>query len=71
MKRVAFCAAILAVFRLASAPAYARTTLADFPGGAEAIERLLERSRADRQNPSFGVCLPSSKIKTRALLKPA
>jgi hypothetical protein len=43
MKRVAFCAAILAVFTLASAPAYARTTLADFRGGGEAIERLLER----------------------------
>ena len=43
MKRGAFCAAILAVFTLASAPAYARTTLADFRGGGEAIERLLER----------------------------
>ncbi|MEA2759728.1 MAG: hypothetical protein QOH65_2341 [Methylobacteriaceae bacterium] len=43
MKRVAFCAAMLAVFALASAPAFARTTLADFRGGGEAIDRLLAK----------------------------
>jgi hypothetical protein len=43
MKRVALCAAMLAMFALASAPAFARTTMADFRGGGEAIERLLER----------------------------
>jgi hypothetical protein len=43
MKRVAFGAAMLAIFALATAPAFARTTLADFRGGGEAIERLLER----------------------------
>jgi hypothetical protein len=43
MKRVALCAAMLAMFALASAPALARTTLADFRGGGEAIDRLLAK----------------------------
>ncbi len=42
MKRTGLLLAALAVAGFASAPALARVTLADFPGGEEAIERLLE-----------------------------
>jgi hypothetical protein len=41
MKRVASAVAALGALTLLSTPVYARTTLADFRGGGESLERLL------------------------------
>jgi hypothetical protein len=43
MQRIAFCAAALAVFALAGAPAFAMTTEADFGKSGEVVERLLAK----------------------------
>jgi hypothetical protein len=77
MKRVAFCAAMLAVFALASAPAFARATLADFRGGGEATDGLLAKVHKHKKmkvvvrRPGDDTAGTSTDTSTTAARKPA